>query len=127
MTKEESKKAREVMEAWENGAEIEVKFKELSRGTDSWDIQTCGPQWNWKDFDFRIAKPKPVELAVGMELVLKDNMFQPDLREVRSLYSNECCYTHKGRLAIDTVGYILSKYHGLVGMIRHELFVEEPF
>ena len=60
MNREETIAAIKVMQAFVDGAEIEVS----PRHSDEW--VASGPDWSWKVCDYRI-KPKPLELWVGMD------------------------------------------------------------
>ena len=62
MTKEESAKARAVMEAWENGATIQATYR--NGGNGHW--SDCHPDstvWAFDRFDYRV-KPVPMEIEV---------------------------------------------------------------
>jgi hypothetical protein len=65
MTKEESAKARAVMEAWENGATIQCADRSVGSG--NW--KNCDPDyvaWAFERFDYRV-KPVPMEITVWVE------------------------------------------------------------
>lgn len=51
MTREETRKAAEVMMAYANGEIIEVRDK----GDDHWMVMTIEPSWMWDECDYRIA------------------------------------------------------------------------
>lgn len=57
MTREEARKAAEVMLAYADGAEIEVCDNE---GLRIWDAHAeCGPGFNWSDYKYRVKVTKP--------------------------------------------------------------------
>lgn len=60
MTREETKAAIEVMQAWLDGAEIE--------GRDDFESDTWGPMpeplWNWISWDYRVAKQAPKKITL---------------------------------------------------------------
>lgn len=45
-----------VMSHYENGGEVEFKFKTLD-DRNKW-ILSSNPSWNWGDYDYRIKEPK---------------------------------------------------------------------
>lgn len=51
---EQTKKAIEVMQAFVDGKEIEVRCA----GYEHWSPICVDPLWNWSEFDYRIAKRK---------------------------------------------------------------------
>ena len=58
MTREETKKAIELMQAYVDGAEIENKYIETNR----W-IKCLYPSWNWDQVDYRIKTHSQVEIG----------------------------------------------------------------
>jgi hypothetical protein len=65
MTIEATKEAIKVMQAFVDGKEVEQIDSEPCCG---WE-EVSEPLWNWDDHTYRIAKPEPVEICVGMELI----------------------------------------------------------
>ena len=60
MTREETRKAIEVMQHFANGGEVEVYYYD---GFGDWrDIDD--PEWDWRNFEYRIAKPEPVSIPI---------------------------------------------------------------
>ena len=123
MTKEESKKARKVMEAWENGAEIEVRNGQI----DFWFPVSGNLSWLWDNNDYRIAKPKPVELKVGMELVRKEGVTLV-IRKIIAINNGNCFYSVNCHSYISTIAEMIDMYVYLDDDgVRHELISPEPF
>jgi len=61
MTKQQTQEAIKVMQAYTDGEHVEYTYD-----ITTW--RTCvNPLWDWTNYDYRIAKPKPVKLAVGMK------------------------------------------------------------
>ena len=56
------KEMTDVMLAYENGAEIECKKKDMTE----WLDVICEPSWNWSHLDYRI-KPKPATRPMTIE------------------------------------------------------------
>lgn len=70
MTREETKAAIAVMQAYVDGAEIQVRPNDV----DGWKDKT--PHWNWVSFCYRV-KPKPkLELKVGAWYELQSGLKQ---------------------------------------------------
>ena len=64
----------EVMQAFERGEEIEVKFDKTEKGVWS---KVIDPSWNWDNTEYRI-KPKPKQVVVIEKWLCKsawDNYF----------------------------------------------------
>ena len=122
MTKEESKKAREVMEAWENGAKVEIR---TCHGVD-WK-PTGAPVWDFAYFVYRIAEPKPVELKVGMELARKEGVTW-EIRKIIAINNGNCFYSVNCHSYISTIAEMIDMYVYLDDDgVRHELISPEPF
>lgn len=59
MTKDETKQAIEVMQAYVDGRKIEYRHK----ASDEWITVAILTSWDWKNWDYR-AKPEPMEIDV---------------------------------------------------------------
>jgi len=123
MTKEETKEAIKVMQAYVDGEDIEFGH----RFCESWTGLTALPiSWNWTDCRYRIVKPKPVELKVGMELVL-DNPLSTLKSTVLALYGGYCFYSRNGEADMERYSYMIRHYVTRVNDVIHELISPEPF
>ena len=60
MNREETKQAIEVMQAYVDGAEIELKAQTFSETSDWVPLNSIEPVWHWPVYLYRI-KPKPQE------------------------------------------------------------------
>ena len=65
MTIEATKEAIKVMQAYVDGKEIESLYK---KNESTW-FKPLSPLWDFCTHEYRIAKPEPVEICVGMELI----------------------------------------------------------
>ena len=120
MNKEESKEARKVMEAWENGAEIEVR---ICHGVD-W-RRTGNPSWDFAYFVYRIAEPKAVELEVGMELAIDG--YRDAFRKVVYIHGDYVCYTFESALHTATMSGLCIDFNVLINGKVHPIQAPEPF
>ena len=66
MTREETKKCIEVMQAYVDGKEIEVKNPDNEK--DNWQI-TRNPVWSWARLNYRI-KPQPMKVTEEEKKIL---------------------------------------------------------
>lgn len=74
MTKEETKKAIEVMQAWVDGKKIEYRYK----GEPEWITVALLTSWDWKNWDYRI-KPEPMEIEVWVNGTRVSTYTQPNM------------------------------------------------
>lgn len=115
MTKQQTQEAIKIMQAYVDGASIEYR----STGAVSWHIAT-GPTWDWYDSNYRIVKPRPVKLAVGMTLRRSFNVVL-DI-EVVAIVDNElCCKCSGDGLAIHDIGYIIAHYQTVIDGKLHDI------
>ncbi len=57
MTREETKKCIEVMQAYVDGKEIEYSHEDVILGRNIWNTSIAeGPLWNWEEFQYRIKE-----------------------------------------------------------------------
>ena len=124
MTKEETKEAIKVMKAYVDGEDIEFGH----RFCESWTGLTTLPiSWNWTDCRYRIVKPKPVELKVGMELVRKEGVTLA-IRKIIAINNGNCFYSVNCHSYISTIAEMIDMYVYLDDDgVRHELISPEPF
>ena len=117
MNIEETKEAIEVMQAYVDGKDIEMDYN----GT--W-LHNKSPLWRWGVFEYRIAEPKPVEIEVGMELVLSNS---PSLAitVVLALYRGMCFYSRGGQANMETYKYLIDRYSTQVNGILHPIKAPE--
>jgi len=80
MNKEETKQAREVMQAFEGGAEIESKAE---RREGAW-FYADDPCWDWVDYNYRI-KPEPLVLWVNVIPGQEPQAYTREMRAVQEL------------------------------------------
>jgi hypothetical protein len=121
MNKEESKKARKVMEAWENGAEIEIR----NRRQDFWFPIKGNISWLWDTIEYRIAKPKGVELEVGMELAIDG--YRDAFRKVVYIHGDYVCYTFESALHTATMSGLCIDFNALINGKVYPILIKEPF
>jgi hypothetical protein len=116
MTIEETKEAIKVMQAYVDGERIEFKMN------GDW-VEATTPIWSWRIEDYRIAKPEPVEICVGMRIY--DEQSTPFERTIRMMSDTQCCYTYECRLFIEDTFTICHRYHTLVNGTKRTLKAPE--
>jgi hypothetical protein len=114
MTKQQTQEAIKVMQAYADGQDIEYR----STGAVSW-YNNHSPIWDWPNYNYRIAKPKPVNLAVGMILRRSFNAVL-DIKIV-AIADNELCYSCGNGLAIHDIGYIIAHYQAAINGKLHDI------
>ena len=126
MTKEETKEAIKVMQACVDGKGIE--FASRGCNNDYWTGLTTLPiSWNWTDCRYRIVKPKPVELKVGMQLDRKEGVTLA-IRKIIAINNGNCFYSVNCHSYISTIAEMIDVYVYLDDDgVRHELISPEPF
>lgn len=67
MTREETKKAAEIMQHFADGGNVEYKFKPTQAQSIWKKITVEGVYWDWVDNDYRIAQPEPVSIPITEE------------------------------------------------------------
>ena len=113
MDKQQTQEAIKVMQAYADGQDIEY-----IRNTNTWRICEC-PVWDWSHYDYRIAKPRPVKLAVGMVLRRSFNVVL-DI-EVVAIADSELCYSCFNGLGIHNIDYIVDHYQAVIDGKLHDI------
>ena len=118
MTKEKTKEAIKVMQAYVDGEKVEYRF------CGGW-MPASRPRWNWSEIDFRIAKPKAVELEVGMELAIRG--YKDTFRRVVYIHGDYVCYTFGNGLQTASMSRLCRDFNVLINGKVHPILIKEPF
>ena len=65
MNREETRRAAEVMLHFADGGEVEIRIPGSEGYMGEWS-KSPTPTWQWGEFDYRKAPPKPVKKYVGL-------------------------------------------------------------
>jgi len=118
MNKEETKEAIKVMQAYVDGEKVEY------RSCGGW-MPASTPRWSWNEIDFRIAKPKGVELEVGMELAIDG--YRDAFRKVVYIHGDYVCYTFESALHTATMSGLCIDFNALINGKVYPILIKEPF
>ena len=127
MTKEETKEAIKVMQGYVDGKNI--AFIARDDTSDTWDDNkgVRAVAFNWMRYNYRIAKPKPVELKVGMGMARKEGVTLA-IRKIIAINNGNCFYSVNCHSYISTIAEMIDMYVYLDDDgVRHELISPEPF
>ena len=126
MNIEETKEAIKVMQAFVDGKEIELIFRE---GRDTWEycVSPLGPGFDWSEFKYRIAEPEPVEIEVGMAIIHNDTR-RKNFYTYRIEVITPCCvcYSIDGNdLTATTLEELTHDWHTIVNGTKRKLKAPE--
>jgi hypothetical protein len=113
MDKQQTQEAIKIMQAY-----IDGEYVEYTRNTNTWRICEY-PVWDWSHYNYRIAKPKPVKLAVDMTLRRSFNAVL-DI-EIIAIVDNELCYSCGNGLGIHDIDYIVDHYKAAINGKLHDI------